>query len=541
MRLGIAQINPHVGHLDRNLAVILARIDEAHRKGCDLVVFPELSLCGYLPCDLLWRAGFLERMEEALQKIVRASKGIGVIAGGVSSKIHREGANLSDPSSLLDGAATTLFNAAFLIEDGKLLGQEVKLLLPSFDVYSEKRYFTSGPGAQVFDFRGTRLGINICEDFWVDDGPTDTQASLGAEWVINISASPFFAGKAGIRRRLAAKRAKENGITFIYVNCVGGQDDIVYDGGSFIVSPEGDLLFQAPFFTEGLFVLDLEGLAPVPPPREETIPLIHRAILLGIHDYVRKSGFSHVIVGLSGGVDSALVAALAVEALGPDAVTCVFLPSEITSQESREDALEVARRLSIELLEIPIEEVHAAYRNVLPHPPTGLTEENLQARTRGVLLMTLANERNALVLAPGNKSEIAVGYNTLYGDTVGALAPIADLYKTQVYKLAAAMGDRIPKRVVKKAPTAELRPGQRDEDDLPPYSVLDALLVELIEKNTSREELIAHGFPKETVKDVLTRYYQSEYKRRQLPPGIKVSPKAFGIGRRMPITHAYRG
>lgn len=540
MRLGIAQINPHVGHLDRNLEAILARIDEAHQKGCDLVVFPELSLCGYLPLDLLWRSGFLERMEEALQKIVHVSKGIGIIAGGISSKIHRAGANLSDPSSLLDGAGTALFNSAFLIEDRKLLGQEAKLLLSSFDVYSEKRYFTPGPGAHVFEIRGERLGINICEDLWVDNGPTDIQASLGAEWVVNISASPFFAGKAAIRRRLAAKRAKENGITVIYVNCVGGQDDIVYDGGSFIVSPKGDLLFQAPFFTEGLFVLDPERLAPVPPPREEPIALVHRAILLGIQDYVRKNGFSRVIIGLSGGIDSALVAALAVEALGKESVIGVFLPSEITSQGSRKDAHEVAKRLSIEFLEIPIEGVHAAYRSVLPHPPAGLTEENLQARTRGVLLMALANERNALVLAPGNKSEIAVGYNTLYGDTVGALAPISDLYKTQVYKLAEAMGDRIPKSVVKKAPTAELRPGQRDEDDLPPYSVLDALLVELIEKNASREELIAHGFPEETVKEVLTRYYRSEYKRWQLPPGIKVSPKAFGMGRRMPITHAYR-
>lgn len=541
MRLGIVQINPRVGEIDQNLEVILSHIEQARRAGCDLAIFPELALCGYFPFDLLWRTGFVKRTAEALQEIVHASKGIGVIVGALSSRPTREGANLTDPSSVINGAGHELFNTAFLIEDGLFVGEEAKLHLPSFDVYNEKRYFAPGEGAQVFEFRGERLGINICEDIWVDEGPTDAQASLGAEWVVNVSASPFFVGKAAIRRRLGARRARENGITLVYVNLVGGQDGLVYDGGSFVIGPEGDLLFQAPYFTEGLFLFELEGLTPVTPPRDEPIELIHRAIILGIRDYVQKNGFSRVIVGLSGGVDSALVAALATEALGPKAVTGVFLPSEITSQESHQDAEEVARRLGIELLEVPIAEVVSACRTAVPCRPTGLTDENLQARARGALLMTLANERDALVLATGNKSEIAVGYNTLYGDTVGALAPLADLYKTDVYRLAFALGEQIPQRVKEKAPTAELRPGQRDEDDLPPYSLLDPLLRELIEKNASCEELISRGFPEDTVADVLARYYKSEYKRRQLPPGIKVSPKAFGVGRRMPVTHSYRG
>lgn len=540
MRLGIVQLNPHVGDIDCNLERTLTYIARARDSGCDLVVFPELSLCGYFPFDLLWRHGFSARMEDALAEVVRNSEGIGVIVGGISAARVRGGANLTDPSSLADGAGIDLFNSAFLISDGKLIGEERKLHLPTFDVYFEKRYFTQGEGAQVFELHGERIGINICEDLWVENGPTDTQASLGAEVVVNVSASPFFVGKGELRRRLAARRARENGVTLVYVNRVGGQDEIVYDGGSFIVSPEGRLLFQAPYFAEDLYTVDLEGLRPIRSPREEGIELIRRAIVLGIKDYVRKNGFSHVILGLSGGIDSALVAALAVEALGKEAVTAVFLPSEITSPESREDALETARRLGIELLEVPISGMVDAAEGALPQRPSGLAGENLQARARGTLLMTIANERNALVLATGNKSEIAVGYNTLYGDTVGAIAPIGDILKTDVYRLAARFGDLIPARVKEKPPTAELRPGQRDEDDLPPYSLLDQVLKGLIEENASRDELIAQGFPERTVDEIIARYYRSEYKRNQLPLVIKVSPKAFGIGRRFPITHRYR-
>ncbi len=540
MRLALAQIDPTVGAIDDNLSLILSQIERAKRSQCDLVVFPELAVCGYSPLDLLWRRGFVEKMQQAQEAIRLASAGIGVIVGGIEAQHHRDGGNLADPSSVSDGAGTDLLNCALFFSDRSLVASIPKLNLPTFDVYSERRYFTPGPGAQVLDFRGKSIGINVCEDLWVDDGPTDAQASLGADWIINISASPFFVGKGEVRRHLASRRARENGITLFYVNLVGGQDDVIFDGGSFVTSPNGDLLYQAPSFVEGLFIVDSDQTKPTPPPAQDAIRAARKAIVLGISDYLRKNGFSRVIVGISGGIDSALVAALAVEALGSDAVSGVFLPSQISSQESSDDAHALARNIGIDLIDVPISKIVSASHSALQEEITGLASENLQARVRGTLLMALANQRNALILTTGNKSEIAVGYNTLYGDTVGALAPIADLYKTQVWEMARSMNGLILQRIIDKAPTAELRVDQKDEDDLPPYDVLDSILKELIEKNMSRDDLIAHGFPEAIVNDVLSRYYRSEYKRRQLPPTLKVSPKAFGIGRRIPITHRYR-
>lgn len=540
MRLALAQIDPTVGAIDDNLSLILSHIERAKRSKCDLVIFPELAVCGYTPLDLLWRRGFVEKMQKAQEQIRQASAGIGVIVGGIVAQHHHDGENLVDPSSICDGAGTDLFNSAIFFSDGSLLASVPKLNLPTFDVYSERRYFTPGPGAQIVDFHGKSIGINVCEALWVNDGPTDAQASLGAEWIINISASPFFVGKREIRRRLAARRARENGITLIYVNLVGGQDDLIFDGGSFITGPDGDLVYQAPSFVEGLFIVDTEKTSPVSAPKEDNIATARRAIVLGIRDYVRKNSFSRVIIGISGGIDSALVAALAVEALGRDAVSGVFLPSDISSQESRDDAHTLARSIGIDIIDIPISQVVSASHAALQQGITGLAAENLQARVRGMLLMALANEHNALILTTGNKSEIAVGYNTLYGDTVGALAPIADLYKTQVWAMARRMDGLIPQPIIDKPPTAELRPDQKDEDDLPPYPVLDAILEQLIEKNASGDDLVTRGFPVATVDDVLARYYRSEYKRSQLPPAIKVSPKAFGSGRRVPITHRYR-
>ncbi len=539
MRLGLAQINPHVGDIDANLNTVLSRIEEARAAGCDLVVFPELSLCGYPPLDLLWRRGFVDRIGRALDAVERASRGIGVILGAVSSRVPRGPANLTDPSSLSDGAGQELLNSAFLFVDRERVGEEGKLALPAFDVYDDKRYFTPGDGAQVLDFQGMGLGMNVCEDLWVEDGAIDAQASLGASWVFNLSASPFFAGKPAIRRQLGTRRARDNGIHLVYVNRVGGQDDLVYDGGSFIIDPDGDLLYQAPRFVEGLFVVDTETLGPISAPIEEETETIHQAIVLGIKDYLRKNRFSEVLIGLSGGIDSALVAALAVEALGPEHVTAVFLPSMITSQQSRADARELATMLRIQLLEMPIGTIVAACHAAFAQAPSGLAAENLQARVRGTLLMTLANQRGALVLATANKSEIAVGYNTLYGDTVGALAPIGDLYKTAVYRLAGSLDLTILSRIAGKAPTAELRPGQRDEDDLPPYPVLDPILQALIEEGAGRKDLLAAGHPEPLVEEVLFRYRASEYKRRQLPLVIKVSAKAFGTGRRIPVTQGY--
>lgn len=540
MRLALAQIDPTVGAIDDNLSLILSYIERARRSKCDLVVFPELAVCGYSPLDLFWRSGFVDRMQEAQEEIRKASDGIGVIVGGITSKRHHDGGNTSDPSSVLDGAGTDLFNCALFFADGSLVASIPKLNLPTFDVYSEKRYFTPGPGAQVFTFRGKSIGINVCEDLWADDGPTDAQASLGAEWIINISASPFFIGKGEIRHALASRRARENGISLFYANLVGGQDGVIFDGGSFVTSPSGDLLYQAPYFVEGLFIMDTDRTEAIEPKQQNAIAAARGAIVLGIRDYLRKNGFSQVIIGISGGIDSALVAALAVEALGSDAVSGVFLPSAISSEESRDDAHQLAKNLAIKLVDVPIADLVAASHAAIEGGVSGLAAENLQARIRGMLLMALANQKNALILTTGNKSEVAVGYNTLYGDTVGALAPIADLYKTQVWEMARGMDSIIPQRIIDKPPTAELRPDQKDEDDLPPYEILDAILKELIEENASRDDLIAHGFPKLTVADVLSRYYRSEYKRGQLPPVIKVSPKAFGIGRRVPITHRYR-
>ncbi len=540
MRVGIGQINTHVGAIDRNRDRILARVDEARDRGCDLVVFPELAVCGYSPLDSMWRPGYVESCEEAVEAIRAASEGIGVALGSIDARPRREAVNRYDLSSLADVGETERFNTAVLIEDGRVLGRASKIHLPCYDVYDEKRHFSPGLGTEVFGFRGRTIGINVCEDLWVDGGPTELQASLGADWVINLSASPFYVGKQAIRHRLVRQRAVENGVGIVYVNLVGGQDDVVFDGASFVVDADGRLVFQAPAFTEGLYVVDLSEPPRAVPEEPNDLGELRSALVLGIRDYVSKNGFSSVVVGLSGGIDSALVATLAAEALGPKRVTAVYLPSEFSSEGSREDARAIARSLSIELLEIPVADIHQALRDALPERPTGLVDENLQPRVRATIWMALANQRNALVLCAGNKSEIAVGYNTLYGDTTGALAPIADLYKTDVYRLAASLGDRIPKRVLERPPAAELRTDHRDEDDLPPYAELDPLLAKVIEANMSRDQLVGAGFDPELVDRVLPRYYASEYKRRQLPPGIKVTPKAFGIGRKMPITNAYR-
>jgi len=540
MRVGIGQINPCVGAIDANTGAILELISAGKREGCDLLVFPELSIPGYIPLDTVWRPDFIGSCEEAIERIRIATEGIAVIVGSIISASKKGGANRFDLSSLSDGGNRDLFNIAYLIGDKRIISKAAKIHLPSYDVYNEKRYFTPGPGTGIETVNGAKIGMNICEDLWVDGGPTEVQASLGAEWIVNVSASPFYRGKPGIRLRMAAERARENGVGIIYVNLVGGQDEIVFDGGSFIVDQEGRLLFQAPAFEEGLFIAELESLRPIEGGGEDETAQIKRAISLGIRDYMNKNGFSSALVGLSGGIDSALVAALAAEAIGAENVTGVFMESEFSSVESREDAREIAERLGIDYLEVPIEGIHREFRSAFPGRAEGLVDENFQPRIRATILMGLANSRNALVLSAGNKSEIAVGYNTLYGDTAGALAPIADLYKDDVYRLAESLGELIPPRVMTKPPSAELREGQRDDEDLPPYSVLDPILRGLIEHNASREDLAASGFEKGLIDRIIKRYYRTEYKRRQLPPGIKVSPKAFGIGRIVPITDRYR-
>jgi len=540
MRVGIGQINAHVGAIEQNRDRILAAIDDARRQACDLVIFPELAVCGYPPLDLMWRPGFVAACEDAVESIRAASSGIAVVVGTITAHGTRDAVNRYDLSSLADDAGADLCNTAVLIEDEQIVGRVAKIHLPCYDVYDESRYFAPGPGSEVFALGDTTIGISVCEDLWVDDGPTEIQASLGAEWIVNVSASPFYVGKRAIRHRLIRHRATENAVGVVYANLVGGQDEIVFDGGSLVVDSKGATRFEAPSFVAGLYVVDLADPRPKTPLETTELDRLRSALVVGIRDYVAKNGFTSAVVGLSGGIDSALVTVLAVEALGPEHVTAVYLPSRFSSDASQDAARELARRLSIELVEIPIADVHEAVRAGFAAPPTGLADENLQPRIRSTFWMGLANQRNALVLCAGNKSEIAVGYSTLYGDTTGALAPIADLYKTDVYRLAESFGERIPARILARPPTAELRPDQRDEDDLPPYHVLDPLLAKIIDDNRSRAELIADGVSPELLDRILPRYYASEYKRRQLPPGIKVSPKAFGVGRRIPITHAYR-
>jgi len=526
--------------MEANADRILAGIVEAREAGCDLVIFPELAIPGYAPLDLVWRPGFVGACDAAVERIRAASQGIGVIVGSIVSEPRREGVNRADLSSVADGAGIDLFNVAVVIDDTRILARVAKSHLPCYDVHDEKRYFAPSPGIEVVPFRDTSLGIALCEDLWVNNGPIELHASLGAEWIINPSASPFYVGKPAIRRGIVSQRARENGVGIVYVNLVGGQDDVVFDGGGFVVGASGDCLFQAPHFEEGLFCFDLDAADAPIEAGNTNIEQLRDALVLGLRDYVRKNGFTSVLLGLSGGIDSAVVCVLAMDALGADAVTAVYMPSEYSSDESREDAGRLAGALGVELIEVPIRSAHAALRGALPIEAEGLTDENLQPRIRGTLLMALANARGSLVLCPGNKAEIALGYNTLYGDTVGAIAPIADLYKSDVYEVASLYVGRIPDRIRTKPPSAELRPNQRDEDDLPAYAVVDPLLRELIERNASRAQLIDRGFDEAIVDEVLRRYYVNEYKRRQLPPAIKVTPKAFGIGRRVPITQAYR-
>ena len=540
MRIAMGQLNPHVGAIDGNTAKILQWIEDAKAAGCDLAIFPELAICGYSPLDLFWHDGLVESCQSALDRIVAASTGIGVIVGGLAVTHRKSPSNRDNVSSVTDGALIHLSNRAYLIENGAVLGHVDKQHLPSYDVYCEKRHFTPGKGSAVHSFRGMTLGINVCEDLWIDDGPTDVQASLGADWIINLSASPFYQGKPGLRHRLAARRTKENQIGLVYANLVGGQDEVVFDGSSFVVDARGKLTFEAPSFQEGLFVVDLDRGQPSLPSASTDSGEVRKALVLGIQDYVKKNGFHKVIIGVSGGIDSAVVAALAAEALGPDNVFCIFMPSEFSSTDSLEDARAVSENLGAPFQIIDISPTHQALRSSLPNSAIGLVDENLQPRIRGTVLMALANQHHGLVLCPGNKSEIAIGYNTLYGDTVGALAPIADLYKGQVYELAESFGDLIPERIRTKPPSAELRPDQRDDDDLPPYAVLDPILKRLLESNASKKQLLEQGFDAAVIDDIQRRIRVNEHKRRQLPPGIKISPKAFGSGRRIPLTNGYQ-
>jgi NAD+ synthase (glutamine-hydrolysing) len=572
-RVAMAQINTTVGDFEGNTRKIVERLEEARGVGADVVAFPELAVTGYPPEDLLIKADFVRENQICLEEIARHAVGTAAVVGFVDSGDH-------------------LYNAAGILSDGRIAGVYRKMRLPNYGVFDEKRYFQPGGESPVFVIRGVPVGVTVCEDVWSPGGPLLAEALAGALVAVNINGSPYFAGKWRVRQEMLKTRARDYALAIAYTNLVGGQDELVFDGMSVIVDPLGDVVARGPAFDEALIVADLdieairgirrynpirtsdalssEGVrAPVYTlSREEGVPArpplgggmtveppqpteeVYRALVLGTRDYVRKNGFRTVVIGLSGGIDSSLVACVAVDALGPGAVKGVTLPSRFTSEESRRYAAEVGTALGIDLLDLPIDLVVAAYDRVLATPfagrPRDVTEENLQARARGNLLMALSNKFGWLVLTTGNKSELSVGYATLYGDMAGGFAVIKDVPKTLVYTLArwrnAAAGRAlIPAGVLERVPTAELREHQTDQDTLPPYEVLDPILHLYVEDDRPADEIVAQGFDPETVSRVIAMVDRSEYKRRQAPPGVKITPKAFGKDRRLPITNWYRG
>jgi NAD+ synthase (glutamine-hydrolysing) len=539
MKVACAQINPLIGDFEGNCAKVIAFAVEAKAAGASLAVFPELCLCGYPPMDLLEYDLFVEENLRALRRVqAGAPHGIGVIVGYVDRNRGRPG--------------KALLNAASLIAEGKILHTQAKTLLPTYDVFDEARWFESAESRSVVSFGGERIGIAICEDIWWEGEPApglrypvDPVAELldaGATLIVSPSASPFHAGKPAIRLGLLERIGKTSGVPVVYVNTVGANDNIIFDGQSMVTSAQGGLVFLGKPFEEQLAVVDTTAKGPlVRLPGDENVQ-IEGALALGIKDYVRKCGFSRVHLGLSGGIDSALVAALAVEALGADRVAVFGLPSRYSSEGSVADARALANALGLSLQLLSIEQIFGSFLSTLApvfgDRPPDITEENIQARIRGTLLMAYSNKFNSLLLTTGNKSELATGYCTLYGDMSGGLAVIGDLLKVQVYAVARAINARspiIPEAIISKAPSAELRPNQTDQDSLPPYETLDAILERFLVQNESADQIAAAGFEPGLVRSVIAMVEKAEYKRRQAPPVLKVSPKAFGTGRRIPI------
>jgi NAD+ synthase (glutamine-hydrolysing) len=536
MRLALAQINPTVGDLAGNTALILRSIARAQEAGADLVVFPELALTGYPPEDLLLKAGFIADNLAALDAVAASVRDITAIVGFV------------------DCQGDDIFNSAAVLADGRITAVYRKMCLPNYGVFDEKRYFARGDAPLVVPVGGVATGLAICEDIWADNGPAAAERAAGAGLIVVINASPYHREKVCERERLLRRRARENGVYLAYANTIGGQDELVFDGYSMVIDPRGEIIARAEAFAEHLLVCDIPAgraadrpaAAPLLSPLLEPVPEAYLALVTGLRDYVRKNGFCQSVIGLSGGIDSSLVAALAVDALGAANVHGVFMPSRFSSAESREDAEELARNLGIDLRTIPIEDIFRTYLATLePHfagRSPDITEENLQARIRGNLIMALSNKFNWIVLTTGNKSEMSTGYATLYGDMAGGFAVIKDVSKELVYQLSVYRNIRdtaIPPRVLIKEPTAELRANQKDSDSLPPYPTLDPILKSYVEDDRSLEEIVAAGYHEETIRRVIGLVDRSEYKRRQSPPGIKITPRAFGKDRRMPITNRY--
>ena len=556
VRVGLAQFNPVVGGIAQNSERIRELYTLANNAGCDIVAFPELSITGYPPEDLVLKSGFVAENQQAMREIVAATGECVAVFGFVS------------------GSHGDLRNSAAIASRGLLHGTYDKHLLPNYSVFDEERYFTPGSAFSLFTIAGVNVGITICEDIWQSEGPVKAQAQAGAALNININGSPFHRGKFDERQQMVSERAKDNSCAIVYVNQVCGQDELVFDGGSMVFDHHGDLVMRAPQFEEKLTFVDLEvneslstrGVSVIEVSAESRargeeqrglisspaadLEQVFGALVLGTRDYVRKNGFTDVVIGLSGGIDSALVAAVAVEALGKQHVHGVSMPSRYSSEGSKTDAAMLASNLGIDMQTISIEPAFSAYLDMtatsFSGKPADLTEENLQSRVRGTTLMALSNKFGWMVLTTGNKSELAVGYFTLYGDSVGGYAVIKDLLKTTVYDLCRHINERsgcelIPEAVISKPPSAELRPDQRDDQSLPPYEVLDPILELYVEQDRTAAEIISMGFDEALVRRISRLVDVNEYKRRQGPPGVRVSLKAFGKDRRLPITNAYRG
>lgn len=535
-RVVMAQLNFLVGDITGNSEKIIAAAGEARdRWQADLIVFPELALTGYPPEDLLLRPSFIGQVEPALQRLASAITGIAAVIG----------CPLPSPAGLR--------NAAVVIAEGAVQATYYKQCLPNYSVFDEKRYFIAGTEAGLTTIKGVRIGLTICEDAW-QPGPMGQAARAGAQLLINLNASPYHTGKGDQRLAVLQQRVQETQLPIVYVNLLGGQDELVFDGGSLVLSADGVLIQRAPFFVDGLYAVDFQvletGLTPVQGAIAEEPGLeegIYQALVLGVRDYVQKNGFPGVVLGLSGGLDSALTLALAVDALGAERVEAVAMPSRYTADISNVDAELQARVLGVKYHTLPIEPAFQAFLQILQPLfaglPVDITEENIQARCRGVLLMAISNKTGKMVLTTGNKSETAVGYSTLYGDMAGGFAPIKDVLKTMVYRLAAWRNQQspvIPQRVIDRPPSAELRPDQTDQDSLPPYEVLDAILHGYVEEDQSIEDLIKAGFDRATVERVARLVIVNEYKRRQAAPGVRITLRAFGRDRRYPITSGFR-
>ena len=563
MKIALIQINPVIGDFSYNGSRIEYWAGQAKEQGCDLAIFPELALCGYPPQDLLERSSFIADHEAAFVKLVKGIGGIGVLCGHLE---HHTG-----------GTGKPLHNSASLFEDGRILFTARKRLLPAYDVFDETRYFEHGGSSVPIQYKGLSLGITVCEDIWNDKGSfpqqfygvdpvselVDNLRSSGKniDLLINISASPFQIGKEAIKQEIFTRVCRNNQLPLIYVNQVGGQDSLLFDGWSLAMDQEGTVAARAARFAEDMVTVDtdswhgeIHGKIPAEiAAKDNEVESVFDALVLGVQDYAAKCGFSAGVLGLSGGIDSAVTCAIACQALGPENVMGVAMPSPYSSQESVEDAEQLAGNLGCRYEAIPITAAFSAVKESLqpvfakqPSEPAGkpdVTEQNIQARIRGNLLMALSNKYGSLLLSTGNKSEMAVGYCTLYGDMSGGLAVIADVPKILVYKLAEFINreqELIPARTITKPPSAELAPEQLDQDDLPPYEMLDPILKAYLEENKGTDEIVASGFDRQVVEDVVRRIKINEYKRKQAPIGLKVTSKAFGYGRRYPTAQNYR-